>query len=666
MTRRAVPIAAGWFSGLFAAFYLCVCGRLGFLTLIAFAAAAGIFAIAFRARFRLRALAVLGAFAAAVCCSCVCTEIFLKPLEALDGAAAQVSGKVIDFSEGDRSAVTVKGTVGGIPAKAVIYVSGFSGDIGDGFFAEAEISAFEDTPFFAGRQNYLPDGIFISGSAGQFAVTLSQKTLFDRLRGYSRRVADGIRRYVGGEAGDLMAALTTGDRSLYSNDLRIRLNRSGIGHIAAVSGLHVSIVCAAVYFVCKRLRAGRIFTAVASELSVVMFTVFSGMRASAVRAALMLSLAVLATVFLKRQDPLNTLCVCAMAMTLFNPYAAADISTVLSLAGVAGVAVMSKSVCEAYKIKSAPAKAVCASVCAVFASLPFAALWFDAVSLASPIGNLFAIPLCTASLIFGMLFALTGASVPFLAKFGGFFSGLAVSLSDILGKLRLYIPLGRPVAGICLILLFIAVAAVYLIGKSTKRAVKTAAVLSAAFIAFSAASAAASADVTELYALRTSSGGGAVLRKGRECIIIDLDGHLSNDLPNFLERLGVGEISAAALSDSSYAYSAYADMGVENIYLYGASGAVGGSAAANIISPGAELDAFGTSVTLDGGVCFKLPDGSEVYISNGAPPGQADISVSFLKGLTVINSGGEPEVIKGEFAIKLADARRQKGGQDGA
>lgn len=648
MTRRAIPIAAGWFSGLFTAFALCVCGGLSFFGLIAAAAAAGTFAIIFRLGFSRRAIAFLGAFAAATAYSAIYTNLILNPLEALDGKTEVISGKVVSYTEGDRSLVVIKGNVKGIPARAAVYINGFSGDYGDFVTCEAVLSEFDDTAFFAARQNYLPDGILIGGRAISCDTAPSEITLFDRLRAYSGRVSREIMRYAGNESGELMSALTTGDRSSYSEKLRIKLNRAGVGHIAAVSGLHVSIIAAAVFFVCRKLRFCRFLNAALTETAVIMFVVFSGLRVSAIRSAIMLTAAITAALFLKRQDILNTICITALLMTLWNPYSAADMSSVLSLAGVTGVAVTAPAVSKEYKLKGKISRAICASVCAVFASLPFAAFWFDVLSFAAPLSNLFAIPLCTLCLICGMLFALTGCAFPIFARIGGFFSGLVVSLSDFVSRFSLTAPLGSRIAAFALIILFIVPCAVYLITKNIRKSVRAALALTAVFLVGNAAAAISSQNRYELYALQNGENSGLLLRKGSECIIIDFDGGLAGSA-RVMERLGIRQIDAALpLENAGAAYSAYLEAGAETVFLLDDVLADGEKIMR--IGRGAVIDAFGAEITLDGGVSILLPDKTVIRAAKDNMP-DGDVGIAFLNGLTVIRSNGASETYKGDCFV---------------
>ncbi len=664
MTRRAVPLAAGWYSGLFAAFFLSVCGGAGFLWLIAGAAALGLAAILLRVGFLNRALVVLGAFAVAVAYSAVYTNLVLKPVEALDGETAEIRGKVVSSTEGDRSLVVIKGRINGIPARAAVYISGFSGSVGDGISAEAVISKLEDTVFFSGRRNYLPDGVLVSGRAESYEITPRRKTPLDAVREYSDYVSREIRRRVGGEAGELTAALVTGDRSGFSDSLRLKLNRAGVGHIAAVSGIHVSVIAAAVLLLCDKLGLTKRFGAILTEASAVMFVIFSGARVSAIRSAIMLSVAVAATLLLKRQDALNTVCVTALLMTLRNPYAAADMSASLSLAGVTGAAAAAPAVIKEYNLKGKISRAICVSACAVFTTLPFTVLWFDEISLAAPFSNLFAVPLCTMSLVSGMLFALSGCKIAFFAEAGGMFSELAVRASEAVGKLNLTIPLGNKFTAAALIALFTAVCAAYLVTKNTKKAARTALALAAVFLSLNAAAAAMTGNRCEIFALCRGENSGVVLRKGAECIIIDFDGGLSGTAA-VLERYGIGTVAAAIpLSGGEAAQSAYLQAGAREIILPADTAAVEN---AKTVGEGARLEAFGAVLEIvETGAEIKitLPDGSTFAAAKGRMP-ECGRGAAFLKGLTVIRDDGGSEVFKGDCCVKALTEGGSRNGNEG-
>lgn len=72
---------------------------------------------------------------------------------------------------------------------------------------------------------------------------------------FRRRLADRIRVDLPGEAGAIAAALITGERRAIPKEVQEDLRRSGLAHILAISGLHMSLVAGFVFFALRALLA---------------------------------------------------------------------------------------------------------------------------------------------------------------------------------------------------------------------------------------------------------------------------------------------------------------------------------------------------------------------------------------------------------------------------
>ena len=658
MTRPMIPFGTGFFAGLFAAFFLCVNGPLGtagFAVLALSALLLGALSLVFKMKFRGRAMLFCAAFALAAAYSALFASFRLFPLETLNGTEAEVSGRVISYTEGDRSRVVISGTVGGIPAKAVIYAAGFSGSAGDGAELTARISKLEDTPFFRSREYYLPDGILVSGSAvGGVTTSAHGKTAIDFLREYGGSVSLNIRRNVGGEAGELLSALLTGDRTSFSDGLRLKLNRSGTAHLAAVSGLHVTVLAVFITAVFKKLRLPRGLSAAATLAFIAAFIVFSGMRVSAVRAGIMAAISAASVLVRRRTDAFNTLCVCAVAMTAFDPFAAADSSLCLSLAGTFGVSVAAPALIKALGAKGKITRAILSSLCASVLTAPFVMLWFNELSLVSPITNLAAVPLCSAALVLGMKYAATGCLFTPIIKLAGLLCGAAVKLSGAVAGLGFtYIPLGSAAVGTAAACGAAISAAVYLVTKKPR----VCAVVAALCLAITMGIYGAQTVITDgnlyLGVMSRSDSSALVLRKGGECIIIDFDGKMSSESENYIERSGVRKVRAVFLLGGADAgYSAYLPLGPDGVYCLGGAYS-SGEIPQTAIYDGSSAEIFGARLEFESGEVKIFTDNSSVTVKNGGAAEDGGIRISLLDGLTVIKSGESAEIYGGGLLKEL-------------
>ncbi|WP_054532096.1 ComEC/Rec2 family competence protein [Erythrobacter sp. SG61-1L] len=99
------------------------------------------------------------------------------------------------------------------------------------------------------------DGLAATGSvvaAPELLEPAAQQGGFGSLQ---RRLADHVRSRLDGSAGTIAAALASGDRGAIAGEDEAAMRDAGLSHLLSISGLHVSAVIAAAYFMAIRLLA---------------------------------------------------------------------------------------------------------------------------------------------------------------------------------------------------------------------------------------------------------------------------------------------------------------------------------------------------------------------------------------------------------------------------
>ncbi|PID39264.1 MAG: DNA internalization-related competence protein ComEC/Rec2 [Proteobacteria bacterium] len=207
----------------------------------------------------------------------------------------------------------------------------------------------------------------------------------------------------------VLKALVMGDRSGITQDLRERFNRSGAGHLLAISGLHVGIVAAAAFGLFRWLFSfvpfllwrgwGRRWAAVATLAPVLAYGLLSGMSASTQRAIVMTAVFLTAMIIGRRQDTINTLAVAALIILAVFPPALFSISFQLSFTAVLMI------VYGFSKLRLHPETTrdrgllrrlvsfICVSALAIIGTAPVVALYFNQTSLVGIAANLLLVPL---------------------------------------------------------------------------------------------------------------------------------------------------------------------------------------------------------------------------------------------------------------------------------
>lgn len=225
---------------------------------------------------------------------------------------------------------------------------------------------------------------------------------------------------------DLLIALITGDRARLSDELSANLGYSGLTHLVAVSGLHISVI---LYFVTQLLKKTYIPIKLryAIEIAAVWLVAgFTGFNYTVVRAAVMLSVMRMGLILGRSGDALGALGLSAIVICALNPYAAGSISFQATFAASFAIITFAPRLekiiekflqkrCKAgilYSTVSYILKLAAVCVIAVCATMPIFYFAYGYVSLNSVISSIFATPLVPFIMAFGYLAVILNLFTP--------------------------------------------------------------------------------------------------------------------------------------------------------------------------------------------------------------------------------------------------------------
>ncbi|MBX3207284.1 MAG: ComEC/Rec2 family competence protein [Labilithrix sp.] len=263
-------------------------------------------------------------------------------------------------------------------------------------------------------------GVVLSGGAEDVVVDREGSGLawaIDRVRAHVRR---RILATFPAETSAMARALVLGEDDLPEQDQRA-FRRSGLAHLLAVSGMHLVLVVMGLVaalrallvrlpVVAARTDAARIAAGAGLPVAWI-YAEIAGGSGSAVRAAWMCSVALLARALARRTAPWRALGLSVLAMSLVDPLAAFDVSFVLSALATTGLVALARPIEDAMATHlrvrdrtlpvfvarplatTAAATIACAPVLATMApELPLSGLLANVVAV--PLGEAAALPLC--------------------------------------------------------------------------------------------------------------------------------------------------------------------------------------------------------------------------------------------------------------------------------
>lgn len=190
-------------------------------------------------------------------------------------------------------------------------------------------------------------------------------------------------------------ALLLGDTSDLDYETKTDFTVSGIRHIVAVSGLHVSILFSLLHTISFRRR---VLSALLSFPTLLLFAAMTGFTPSVSRACIMSGLMMLSLLLNREYDKETALASAGLILLLVNPLVIASVSYQLSFASVAGIFLFSSGI-RRWILSRLPKKragmvfrylAGSASITlgATIMTVPLCALYFGTVSLAAVVTNL--------------------------------------------------------------------------------------------------------------------------------------------------------------------------------------------------------------------------------------------------------------------------------------
>ena len=283
------------------------------------------------------------------------------------------------------------------------------------------------------------------------------------LHAYRQRITNEMLAAMPEAEAGMVCAMLFGDRLMLPDDTAAAFRAAGIGHITAVSGLHLVFFCSVLAWMFRRLGVSARGICLLHIPAILLFILLADPSVSEARAAVMLMLSQSAALFGRRSDTLRSLCIAMFLCTLTAPYVIGSVSFWLSVSGVFGIGVLAPYMTK--HVQGSRLKKDFLSLCCVSAAIfPASVLLCGQTSLLAPVCNLLILPLCIAVIYFGFSLLLTGGltgfllpAVSMLCRLIRYAAGLAAKLpfSQIVvgsGTIRLVIVL----AGIFLLYLMFA------------------------------------------------------------------------------------------------------------------------------------------------------------------------------------------------------------------
>jgi competence protein ComEC len=227
----------------------------------------------------------------------------------------------------------------------------------------------------------------------------------------------------------ILAGAMWGERGPLDRTLRTEFQDTGTVHVLVTAGLHLGVVAALTLALLRAIGCGRVAAALFTILVVWLYAAFSGDHLPAVRAATMLSFALVAHAAGREALSWNAFAAAALVIAAIHPASVSSVSFALSfscVAAILGFAAPLRASFESAGVPHAIAEIFAVACAAQLGTWPLSAATFLVIAPYAPVANALVVPVVGVSMLVGFT-ALLATPFPIAASLA---TNVDVSLLD--------------------------------------------------------------------------------------------------------------------------------------------------------------------------------------------------------------------------------------------
>ena len=363
-----------------------------------------------------------------------------RPLCGLDGQTVPLTGEITDtrIIDSDRACYTLRTELCGKRISIDWYADSRTPELktGDRVTLSAALSRIEPDYRFHTAQYQAGQGRYLRIYSAELIAVQADTgfSLRRAVQNYRARITETIRMRLPEADAALLCAMLFGDKTELNPADKQALYRTGLGHITAVSGLHLVFFCAVLTWLFRLLHVSRRGQFLLLLPAIGLFLLLVDASFSVHRAACMLLITRSAALFGRRGDALRSLCITVFLFTALSPYVIGSVSFWLSVSGVFGIGIAAPYLVHRCGVKGGQHTAL--SLITVSAAVfPASVLLCGESSLIAPICNVIILPFSVAALYLGFSVLLSGGLTAGLLPLGGLLCRIVRTLADAFARL---------------------------------------------------------------------------------------------------------------------------------------------------------------------------------------------------------------------------------------
>jgi competence protein ComEC len=297
---------------------------------------------------------------------------------------------------------------------------------GDDLLLKGTLQDLPDDDTFSYRGYLLRQGIFATMYHPSIEIINRNQgnRLLATLYSFKQRLQTAITIYLPEPQAGLVQGILLGVKAVLTDDLKTDLTQTGLTHIIVVSGYNMTVVATLLQRLTeKRLR--RRFSLLIALGGVIIFTLMTGASVPVVRAAVMVSMTLLARAVGRESDALTALLFTGSVLVLFSPMTLWDVSFQLSFLATMGLVLLAPTLERLMeRLPLGIGSLLGTTIAAQIMTLPVIAINFHRISLISLPANLLVQPAIPPLMVAGAMVAFAGLTGLMLVRAVGWLAWL--------------------------------------------------------------------------------------------------------------------------------------------------------------------------------------------------------------------------------------------------
>jgi competence protein ComEC len=337
-------------------------------------------------------------------------EIFLMP-EVKNGRQKIVLKNIKDINSGSV-----------IDGKVVVYTSEYPEyNFSDKIKIKGTIKIPENFDSFEYRNYLFSKGVYYISYYPEIELVARNKSgIYFQIIEFRKYAGDLVKKIFPQPQAGIVSAMTLGMKSGISDKVLDAFNKTGTRHIIAISGLHLTVIALILMYSLLAVGLNRNHAFYFAVLGIAFFVTLVGFPSSAVRAAVMSGLVLLAVKIGRLSNAGNAIIFAGVLMLLYNPnWLRYDVGFQLSFAATLGIVYIFpklNSLFEKYSNFLNIKTIFLITISAQLATLPIVINNFGNFSLLSVFANVLILPFVPMVMLGGFLVVAVGSVNLFLAQ----------------------------------------------------------------------------------------------------------------------------------------------------------------------------------------------------------------------------------------------------------